>query len=651
MYENPDAEMPAAAAAESPATDMKPDEAVESDGWEELARRGRRRTGGDNEVKMDVNEINVEIAEAIEIAVKKQYGSEQGNPMQDAEAMRFLEVSAVYPSQMGQKKWEDLNDENDLEEYVDQYWTEIAMDDVHGKELDLGEVRKARKEELDYMRSRGIWREVSVQEAWDKTGRAPVSVKWVDTNKGTEEEPNIRSRLVARDFKVKDSCREDLFAATPPLELLKALLSKAVTGDKDLKVLVIDVKKAHLNPMCDQDVFIELPLETGAKAGTCGKLIRWLYGFRPAAQAWENHYAGKLEEAGFMRGVASPVSFYHEELDISGVVHGDDFTFVSDDVGLDYIEGLMKEWYEVKVKARLGGGESDDKEVNILGRIIKWTEEGVEYQADPKHRQIVLEQLGLSEESKGLATNGRIEKSEEDEEDEELQGDEATSFRALAARLNYLAQDCADIQFPAKEICREMSRPTAGSFRRVKVLARFMLKRLAVVVTFRWQPEGSPIELFTDSDWAGCRRTRRSTSGGAICLGDHCLRTWSSTQTPIALSSAEAEYYSMVEGATKALGLKAMLAELGLRIEDPVRLRSDSAAATAFAARRGLGRVRHIETRLLWLQASVRKRDIILERVAGQANPADLMTKYLSEPDVQRHLHRLGMFWTKRPGS
>jgi hypothetical protein len=314
---------------------------------------------------------------------------------------------------------------------------------------------------------------------------------------------------VARDFKVKDSCREDLFAATPPLELLKALLSKAAVGDKDRKVLVIDVKKAHLNPMCDQDVFIELPSETGAASGKCGKLIHWLYGFRPAAQAWENHYAEKLEEAGFARGLASPVSFYHVDLDIAGVVHGDDFTFVSDEAGLDYIEGLMKTWYEVKVKARLGGGASDDKEVNILGRLVRWTEEGWEYQADPKHRQIILEQLGLSEESKGLSTNGRPEMTEENEEDEELQGAEVTSFRALAARLSYLSQDCADIQFPAKEICREMARPIAGSFRRVKVLARFMLRRLAVVVTSRWQQEGCPVEVFTDSDWAGCRRTRR----------------------------------------------------------------------------------------------------------------------------------------------
>ena len=55
------------------------------------------------------------------------------------------------------------------------------------------------------------------------------------------------------------------------------------------KMMFIDVKKAHLNPECEQDVYVELPLEANPKHGQCGKLVHWLYGFRPAAQAWESH--------------------------------------------------------------------------------------------------------------------------------------------------------------------------------------------------------------------------------------------------------------------------------------------------------------------------------------------------------------------------
>eukprot|EP00975_Prorocentrum_lima_P046240 9670778-Prorocentrum_lima.AAC.1 len=60
----------------------------------------------------------------------------------------------------------------------------------------------------------------------------------------------------------------------------------------------------------------------------------------------------------------------------------------------------MEEWYEIKVRAILGPEGRDDKEVVILGRIVRWTEQGIEYRADPKHRQIVLEYFGFSEDSK-----------------------------------------------------------------------------------------------------------------------------------------------------------------------------------------------------------------------------------------------------------
>jgi hypothetical protein len=550
-------------------------------------------------------------------------------------------VSAVL-----RKSWADFEHESaeDLESYVREYWhEEYAMDDVHGGQLDLSKVREARSEEVEFMKSRGIWREVPLQECWDTTGKPPVSVKWVDTMK---QGGLVRSRLVARDFKTKgEKDREDLFAATPPLELLKAQLSRAASK-KGRKVLVIDVKKAHLYPLCEADVFIELPSEAKAEAGRCGKLTHWLYGFRPAAQAWESHYSSNLESIGFKRGVASPVSFYSPESDVSCLVHGDDFTFVGEKSALDFVEAKMKQWYELKVKARLGDEPEDDKETDILGRIVRCTEHGFEYEADPRHREKIIEALGFSEKTKGLSVNGRI----EDLADAfvELEASEQTPFRALAARMNYLAQDAPEVQFAAKEVCREMARPTRDGWRKLKILARFILERSAVVWQFVWQDEVEVLRAFSDSDWAGCRKTRRSTSGGVLLLGSHCLKTWSSTQAPIALSSAEAEYYAMVEATTRAVGLRAMLSELGVVSCGPIELHSDSSAARGFASRKGVGRMRHLEVRHLWLQAEVSGQRVVLRRVAGEANPADLLTKYLGIRDVSKHLEFMNLHWISR---
>ena len=132
---------------------------------------------------------------------------------------------------------------------------------------------------------------------------------------------------MARDFKGKEKGRDNLFAATPPLDAKRMLLSTAATCTSGRKLLFIDAKKAHLNPKCEQDVYVELPEEAGCGPGICGKRNYWLHGFRPAAAAWEKLYSEKLMGCGFERLVICAVVFYHRGRDVSCVVHEDDFNF------------------------------------------------------------------------------------------------------------------------------------------------------------------------------------------------------------------------------------------------------------------------------------------------------------------------------------
>jgi hypothetical protein len=143
-----------------------------------------------------------------------------------------------------------------------------------------------------------------------------------------------------------------------------------------------------------------------------------------------------------------------------------------------------------------------------------------------------------------------------------------------------------------------MARPTAGAWEKVKKVARYLVGREAVVWKFGWQEEGSGVAVWTDSDWGGSRDDRRSTSGGAVMWGGHCWKTWSTTQGAVALSSAEAEFYAMVEGVQRAKWAETVAGELGIRLGGrEIILGTDSGAAKSFVARRGLGRMRHIEVR------------------------------------------------------
>ena len=521
---------------------------------------------------------------------------------------------------------------------------EEAWDDVFSKTLPRDKVDVARREEVDFMvHQRKLWDEVPLADCWNKTGKAPMSVRWVDTDKGHGGDMQIRSRLVARDFKGNDKDRDDLFAETPPLEAKRLLFSRAATmlpNGKFRKLLFIDAKKAHLNPKCEQDVYIQLPEECNSSHDMCGKLNFWLYGFRQAASAWEALYAGKLQDAGFERGVSCGVVFYHPGKDISLVVHGDDFTFCALEPDLVWIQGLMQSWFPIKIRAMIGGEIQDDKEVVILNRLLRWTPSGLEYEADPRHRSVLLEHFGLNGGNvRGLTQNGSKMETYDSYESEYLEGKDATMFRALTARLNYLSLDCPDLQFPIKQCSREMSNPMLGSWKPMKKIVRYLVNRKSVVWTFEWQTEQRTSYLMTDSDWGGNSKDRRSTSGGVWMIGNHCIKTWSATQGAYALSSAEAELYAMIEGVTRAKGLRSLAEELGFsNLSNAIKLGTDSSAAKSFVCRRGLGKMRHLEIRDLWIQKEVQDGKLIVEKIPGEENPADLMTKILSTPEIIERL-------------
>ena len=112
-------------------------------------------------------------------------------------------------------------------------------------------------------------------------------------------------------------------------------------------------------------------------------------------------------------------------------------------------------------------------------------------------------------------------------------------------------------------------------------------------------------------------------------VGKHVVRTWSSTQPTIATSSGEAELIALYDGVCRGLGMTTAMKELGLLPRlSLVRVFTDSSVAKSFVSTRGLGRTRHLEVKLLWLQEQVQRGRVVVGKVSGAANVADALTKY-----------------------
>ena len=121
--------------------------------------------------------------------------------------------------------------------------------------------------------------------------------------------------------------------------------------------------------------------------------------------------------------------------------------------------------------------------------------------------------------------------------------------------------------------------------------------------------------------------SRRSSSGLVILFGKHCLKTSSSMQEPIGLSSGESEFYACVKGGAALLGMRSLMQDWRVCPKLTLKIRTDSSAAKGFSTRRGLGRQRHVSTRFLWLQDKVSKGDLKVVKVGTADELGDFLTK------------------------
>ena len=124
-------------------------------------------------------------------------------------------------------------------------------------------------------------------------------------------------------------------------------------------------------------------------------------------------------------------------------------------------------------------------------------------------------------------------------------------------------------------------------------------------------------------------------------LNGGTLRATATTQTAIGLSSCESEFYGLCRAAASGIGLQSNLSDLNISCN--LVLWSDASAARSVASRRGLGKVRHLHTRYLWIQDAVASRALSRRCILGTSNPADAFTKALSKDALDGHCSRLGL--------
>ena len=494
------------------------------------------------------------------------------------------------------------------------------------------------QKEMRSMRDFDVFDEVDTKTLSEETLSKAISTRWVKVRKS---DGKVRCRIVVRGYTQEVNDRDEVFASTPSLTTLKLLLT--LTSAFGWFVTTGDVSTAFLHAPMDTDIFVIPPLEFYPEGGVLWKLKRALYGLRNAPKLWQEHFAACMKKNCFERMKSDPNLYVHKEKRLYVLAYVDDLMFFGSKPDVELcVQQLQKD-----LLLKLTGTLEEGRTVTFLGREIRRTTDACELFMKPEYIESMLKLYGMSNCKPAVAPGAdTLRKSELAEP---LNAEDHKRFRRAVGQLLWLSNVRPDILYAVKELSRGLSAPTTEHETKVKHLLRFLsgskhfTQQLRPTLTLSPHHKALDIQVFVDSDWAGCHETRRSTSGVSLFVLGSNILAHSRTQATVALSSGEAELYAIGSGVADALFVRSLLEESRLFGKTNIFVSTDSAVGKSIVSRFGASRkTKHVQLRFLYMQELVTTGLVRMKKVLGTLNPADILTKYVPGETLYRHLPTFG---------
>ena len=430
-------------------------------------------------------------------------------------------------------------------------------------------------------------------------------------------------------------------------DLTSAFLIARDSGDDQGQPTCLRPPQEWLNEydtwLLRQDPQVQRELANVPKQHVVWQVDGNIYGRQPAAAAYrqelENILLHKLDRAqyNFQRGKIDACVYCCKRSGVILIHHIDDFDVCGPAEAVKDLLEVQLPKFGCKLKVgELEGVEGEaGTSSEYLGRE-KYTVDGcVVTRPNDKHVENILQKLGMENAKPGVLPGRKLDLNTPGNM-EPLSPKEKETYASCVGSGIYLSQDRADVKFAVKELARRLHAPRRCDFQNLKVFARYLAGtknygHVSKLVQGLNPHEHLPLHAYTDSDWAGCEETRKSSSGEVIILAGTVVETNSTTQPGVpATSSGEAEVRSLTHCAQSAVYVRNLAQEdFGLTVDTP-RVWCDSSAALQAAKRIGMGKMRHVAVGHMYIQELVRSKQVIIGKVDGQANPANTLTKHLA---------------------
>lgn len=462
-----------------------------------------------------------------------------------------------------------------------------------------------------------------------------IGTKWVFKNK-TDEAGNIirnKARLVAQGYsQVEGLDYEETFAPVTRLESIRLLIAMACY--LKFKLYQMDVKNAFLNGYLKEEVYVSQPkgFEDPIHPDYVLRLKKALYGLKQAPRAWYDRLSAFLISKGYKRGGSDRTLFIRSSTEgiIIVQIYIDDIIFGSvSQLLVDEFVDHMKGEFQMSMVGELS---------YFLGLQVQQTIEGI-FVSQSKYANNLIQKFGLEsakDKRSPLSTSTKITK------DESGKDVDVKLYRSMIGSLLYLTASHPDISFSVGVCARYQAHPKEIYLHAVKGILKYIKGTTGLGIWFT--KDTNPFLVgYSDADWAGCPKDRKSASGGCFFLGNNLVSWFSKKQNSISLSTAEVEYIAAGSCCTQLIWMQQMLTDYGFPPTMLTMLCDNLSAINISKNPVQHSRTKHLDIRHHFIREMVESESLVINHVPTESQLADIFTKTLDHNRFEQLRSALGI--------
>lgn len=461
---------------------------------------------------------------------------------------------------------------------------------------------QAMDDEIQSIEKNDTWELTSLPE-----GKKSIGVKWVYKTKYKPDGQvdRLKARLVVKGYKQKPGIDYfEVFAPVARMDTVRMIV--ALAAQNQWKIHQMDVKSAFLNGLLDEEVYVDQPVgyvQPGCEDKVL-KLKKALYGLKQAPRAWYTRIDSYFQETGFIQCPNEPTLY------VKANSHGD-FLLVCLYVDDLIFTGNNSNMFEEFKEAMSSKFEMTDLGLMhyFLGLEVMQVSDGI-FISQAKYAMDILKRFHLdtcNPIKTPVEIRLRFDKCDNGE------SVNPTYYRRLVGTLRYLTSTRPDIVYGVGIISRFMEKPSQVHLQAAKRILRYV-KGTSSHGIYYGSDSHCTLVGYTDSDWAGDVKERKSTSGFVFHMGSGVVSWSSKKQQVVALSTAEAEYIAAASCACQAVWLRRILAELHHEQIAPTTIFCDNKSAIALTKNPVFhGRSKHIDIKYHYIRELVKRSEINLE--------------------------------------